>query len=237
MKARRIIFLLAFAMCAWSTRGETPPAGTRVYYLVFIRPDPARTARPLEERQKIMDRHMAYIHKMADDGVLAAAGPFDDTPVTISGIFVIKANSLEEAQAIAAKDPTVTEHRNTIDTHPWRTPPGIGDAYFKWKKENPKAEDAMASHVLVILGKDPKWKDSPGSAQTVREFIERAHQAGVLAVAGMIDDDPVIAAVCVFKAASIDDARKYLAGDPALAQGAFPEEFHVWWSADRVLPW
>jgi uncharacterized protein YciI len=237
MKASSIPILLALTMCAVPTRGGTPPAETRVYYLAFLRPDPARSTLPLEERKRIMDRHMAYIGKMADDGVLAAAGPFDDTPVTISGIFVIKAGSLAEAQAIAGRDPTVAEHRNTIDTHPWRAPAGIGDAYFAWKKDNPEGKVVMASHAFVIVGKDPRWKESPGSAQAVSDFIERAHRAGVLAVGGMIDDDPAIAAVCVFKGASLEDARKYLAGDPALAAGAFPEEFHVWWSADRVLPW
>jgi uncharacterized protein YciI len=236
MKVGRIILLLALAVGTLSLRSETPPADTRVYYLVFIRPDPARTTRPLEERQRIMDRHMAYIHKMADDGVLAAAGPMDDTPTTISGIFVIKADSLAEAQAIAAKDPTITEHRNTIDTHPWRAPAGIGDAYFKWKKDNPKAEDVMASHVLVIIGLDPKSKGSTDSSQAVAEFIGRTHKAGLLAAGGLIDDDPAIAAVCVFKAPSVEEARKYLAGDSGLSP-RFSAEFHVWWSADRVLPW
>ncbi len=234
---RHVILLLALVVGALPMRCETPPTETRVYYLVFIRPDPARKTLPLEERQRIMDRHMAYIHKMADDGVLASAGPMDDTPTTISGIFVIKANSLAEAQTIAAKDPTVTEHRNTIDTHPWRAPAGIGDAYFKWKKDDPKAEDVMASHVLVILGKNPKRTDSEDSRQVAGRFIEKAHKAGLLAVGGLIDDDPAIAAVCVFKAPSVEDAMVYVAGDPALAAALIPAEFHVWWSADRVLPW
>jgi uncharacterized protein YciI len=66
---------------------------------------------------------MANIHKMADDGVLVAAGPMDDQPTTtISGIFIFKVASLAKAQHIAQQDTTVIEHRNSIDVHAWRGP-------------------------------------------------------------------------------------------------------------------
>ncbi len=75
---------------------------------------------------------MANIQKMGRDGILMAAGPFEDTPATISAIFVFKMNSLPAAKALAAQDSTVLEHRNTVDVHAWQGPEGTsGDEYFQ----------------------------------------------------------------------------------------------------------
>jgi uncharacterized protein len=67
------------------------------YYVVFLRPDPARRELPKAEGERLQAAHMANIQKMGRDGVLMAAGPFDDKPVNISGIFVFKMSSLEAA--------------------------------------------------------------------------------------------------------------------------------------------
>src|SRR5215470_9742469 len=94
------------------------------YYVVFLRPDPARTTLAQGESEKIQAAHMANLQKMAADGVLVAAGPFGDETRTISGVFVMKARSLAEAKRIAESDPTVTNHRNVVDVHTWHGPKG-----------------------------------------------------------------------------------------------------------------
>src|SRR5690349_3978563 len=108
---------------------SAPLNGATRHYLAFLRPDPARKPLTKEEGERIQTAHMANIHKMAADGVLVSAGPFDDNPLTISGIFIFRVDTLERAKEIAEKDPTVVEHRNTIDVHAWDGPPGIGDEY------------------------------------------------------------------------------------------------------------
>src|SRR5260221_14412364 len=91
------------------------PAETDLYHLVFLRPAPDRKPISKEEGERIQAAHMANIRSMAARGVLVAAGPFGDTPATISGVFVFKTGSLDEARRLAAEDPTVAEHRNTAD--------------------------------------------------------------------------------------------------------------------------
>src|SRR5256885_6682265 len=95
--------------------------------------------------------------KMGRDGILVAAGPMEDTPTTISGVFIFKASSLEEARNVAMLDPTVVEHRNTLDIHPWRAAKGIGSKYRDWRKENPEAKDEMLVYQFAIVKKGPKW--------------------------------------------------------------------------------
>ncbi len=125
---------LAFTLIAsllFLAQLSAAPAQSDLYQIVFIRPDPARKTLSKEDGERLQAAHMANIHKMADNGILMAAGPFDDQPVTISGIFVMKAASVEQAQKIAEQDPTVLAHRNTVDAHAWRGPAGIGVEYFR----------------------------------------------------------------------------------------------------------
>src|SRR6185295_9291874 len=82
-------------------------SATDLYYVVFLRPNPARTRLGPEDSQRLQAAHMANINAMGASGVLVAAGPFGDTPPTISGIFIFKVASLAEARRIAALDPTV----------------------------------------------------------------------------------------------------------------------------------
>src|SRR5205807_768753 len=132
---------------------------TDLYYLVFLRPDPARKPLTPADSERIQSAHMANIHAMADRGVLVVAGPFGDTPVTISGVFVFKAASLDDARHIAAEDPTVLEHRNLVDAYQWRGPAGIGAEYFRLHKQDPKTPEDMGVQPFCMLYRGPAWKE------------------------------------------------------------------------------
>ena len=119
--------LSAGPVCAAPSPGEDA-AAPAPYCLAFLRPAPARLPVSAEEGRRIMGAHMADIQGMADGVILLAAGPMDDSPTTISGIFVLKAASLGEARRVAWMDPTVTGRRNTVDVYPWWGPHGIGEA-------------------------------------------------------------------------------------------------------------
>jgi len=224
--------LLALLLCI--PAAAEPPAP---YYVVFLRPDSARTPITPEEGKRIMAAHMANIQSMADQGIMVAAGPFDDEHPTISGIFVFGPRTLAEAQRIAASDPTVMQRRNTADVHPWFGPEGIGTAYFSWVKQHPDAKTEMASHTLVVLNRSPGVKTDPKLAAAHEAFIGRCREKGVLAAAGGVDDASAISWIGIFKADSRDEAAKILQDDPLIRSGQFTAEYHRWWTADRVLPW
>jgi len=213
------------------------PGAGELRYVVFLRPDPGRKPLALEERQRIQDAHMANIQKMADDGILAAAGPMGDQTVTISGIFVLKAPSLSEARRIAALDPTVVHRRNTVDVHPWRGPAGIGLSYFRWRKQHPDAKDVMARHAFCLVLRGPAWAGGTQPDAEHEKFVASLRAEGLLAAAGPVEDDPDLTGIVVFKTASTEEARKAAEQDPAVRAGRIAIEYHEWWTADGVLPW
>jgi uncharacterized protein len=222
----RKIQLLLPLLCLLSAAPPDP------YYVVFLRPDRARKPIAKEEGERIMTAHMANIHSMADRGILVAAGPFEDTPTTISGVFVFRVPSIEEARRVAAGDPTVVEHRNTVDVHAWRGPEGIGVEYFRLHKEHPETPENMGVHPLCLM-----YRSSAGSLAAHNAYLDRLRAEGKLAAAGEVDDETGLAALVVFKRIPIEEARRLIDADPAIQAGLLRPEYHRWWSADHVLPW
>lgn len=220
--------LLLFAASAW------PQTNTATYYVGFLRPNPARQPLAKDEGERIQTAHMANINKMADEGRLVSAGPFGDTPTTISGIFVLKAASLEEATRIANQDPTVVEHRNTIDVHQWQGPAGIGDEYFRLHKADPKMPEGMGPHPLVIFYPGPNWK--PGS-EAVAESIATLRKAGKLAAAGVIEGNDTMKALLIFNRIPAPEEIQVIENLHAVKAGILKPEHHIFYSSTHVFPW
>lgn len=234
-----ILVLVAAVMVvgqgAWAQSAQVN--GASRYYVAFLRPDPERKPLSAEVGEQIQTAHMANIHKMADDGLLVSAGPFDDTPHTISGIFIFKVESLERAQAIAMKDPTVVEHRNTIDVHAWDGPAGIGDGYFRLHKIDPKMPENMQVHPFCMLIRDRANALPMELLQAHVSYVEKLKADGKLSAAGRVSGEEELAWLVVFRAIPLDEAKQLLGNDPAVKAGVFKVEYHQWWSSDHVLPW
>jgi uncharacterized protein YciI len=226
---------LGFVGCCHAPAADAEPRELR--YVVFLRRNPARLPMHQSIREAIMKAHMANIQKMADEGVLVAAGPMDDKEETIEGIFVLKAPSQEEARRIAAQDPTVLGNRNTIDVHPWLAPAGIGAAYFRRVKEDPAAKVVMASHAFCLVLRGPAWTGASRPDAGHERFVGSLRAAGALAAGGPVEDDPDLLGIIIFRGSSTDEARKALDQDPAVRSGRISIEYHLWWTADGILPW
>ncbi len=231
-----ILALLAIGVPLFAP-AEPQDAGLATYYIVFLRPNPARKPIAQADRERIMAAHMANIHQMADDGVLVSAGPMEDNPTTISGLFLFNVASLEEALKVARADPTVVEGRNTVDVHRWEAPAGIGAEYFKFKRAHPKAEDEMAAHVLCLLTKGPASVGGEAAETDVSGLIDALHRSGAVAAAGRVERDPALAGIIIFKKQTLDEARQIIGQAEAVRHGRLAVEYHNWWSAEKVLPW
>src|SRR5215204_250528 len=161
---------------------------TDLYHLVLLRPSPERKALPKEEAEKIQKAHMAHIQSMADSGALVAAGPFGDTPTTISGVFIFKA-AKEEVQRLANADPTVTAGRNLVEMYAWRGPAGIGEEYVKRHKADPKTPEEMGVHPFLMFRRGPAWERAGEFVPAHLEHVKRLRGEGKIAAAGPIERD------------------------------------------------
>jgi uncharacterized protein YciI len=237
---RAWLLMLCATLPVFAQFDSTPLPATR-YYVVFLRPDPSRQPLANIDAERIQAAHMANIHKMADDGVLVSAGPFDDTPKTISGIFVFKVDSLESAKTIAAKDPTVLEHRNTVDIHVWDGPPAIGDEYFRLHKLDPKTPENMQDHPLFLLSRGPAWDVKEIHRDELllahERYILELKSRGKLGAAGRIEPPDDLLGLVIFRPISFAEAEQLTTDDPAVKAGLLHVELHHWWSSDHVLPW
>jgi uncharacterized protein len=236
------LVLALLPLAGVAAQSSAPPlAAPTAYYVVFLRPAPSRRQLPPAEGDRLQAAHMANIHQMAHDGVLVAAGPFDDPHPTISGVFVMAAPSLDAARAIAARDPTVLAHRNTIDVHAWRGPPGIGAEYVRLHARDPSIPENMQMHPFCMLARGTEWDRAPRVRDSLLDGHERyiAHlrSRGVLGAAGPVEEPDDIVALVIFKPLGDADARALMADDVAVRAQVLRLECHQWWSSDHVLPW
>ena len=91
------------------------------FYIVFAEP----TARACE-RAAVTQAHLDYLAEIERDGILFMAGPFvgEDGVSTGGGMLVLRAASLAEAEAIAARDPYNAGGYRTFRVAPWRLDQG-----------------------------------------------------------------------------------------------------------------
>lgn len=106
-----------------------PPEGSgeyemMTYYVAFLKRGPAWTPEQTDATRKIQEEHLAHIGAMADAGDLVLAGPFMDDG-DLRGMFVLKVDSLEKAEALAQADPAVKAGRLRLEFHPWYSAKGI----------------------------------------------------------------------------------------------------------------
>ena len=212
-----------------------------LYYLVFLRPAADRKALPPVEMERIQTAHMANIRSMAERGVLVAAGPFGDTPPTISGVFVFRTGSLEEARRIASADPTVVEHRNIADVHAWMGPPGIGDEYVRLHKQDPKTPENMQVHPLCLMYRGAEWESMGDRRDAVmaehRKYMMQLRDQGKLSAGGPMEQPGDLVGLVIYRPIALEEAQRLEEADPAVKEGVLRPEFHRWWSSDHVLPW
>ena len=226
--------LLVFAPWLVLAFAEAPPAER--YQIIFLRPDPARKPVSKEDGERIQSAHMANIHALADRGVLVAAGPFDDKPHTISGVFFFKTASSDEALREAVKDPTVVEHRNTVDVLAWRGPKGLGEEYKRLHKENPQTPEAMGVHPFYLLSRTASWKAGGHVWKDHEAYLSELMKTGKLAAMGPVSESANVAEVLIFDRIPDEEAAALAAADPAVQAGLLQVEAHRWWSSAHVLP-
>ena len=96
----------------------TPPR-LDAHTVVLLRRPPDAPELPEEELDRLQEQHLAHLHAMRERGALLVAGPFGDQPdQTLRGLCVY-AVGVEEARALAQRDPAVRAGRMVAEVFTW----------------------------------------------------------------------------------------------------------------------
>lgn len=108
-------------------RAEQPPTEMMRYYMVFLRRGPAWTSAATPETTKVSQGHMANIQRLTKEGRMVVAGPFEGQTGdrALTGIFVLRVASMEEAKALTENDPAVKAGRFVYEIAPWWGPKSL----------------------------------------------------------------------------------------------------------------
>ncbi len=90
-------------------------ASSQTHVFVFLNKRTDKAELPKEEVDKIMEGHMANISRLAKEGKLLAAGPFDGG----GGIFIFKSKSTAEVSEWLQTDPGVKAERWRVEVLPF----------------------------------------------------------------------------------------------------------------------
>ena len=89
--------------------------GMRSYVLVVLRTGPTPVPAG-KERDEMFKAHFANINRLAAEGKLALAGPFDGANGW-RGLFILAVSDIEEAKQLTATDPVVNSGEMVAEYH------------------------------------------------------------------------------------------------------------------------
>ena len=93
--------------------------GMKNYVLVILKNGPNYEKVKGDERKAIFNGHFANIGRLAKEGSLLVAGPFDDAKGDWAGLFVFNVDSIEAAQKLTETDPTIKSGVFIGEYHKW----------------------------------------------------------------------------------------------------------------------
>ena len=93
--------------------------GMKNYVLVVLKKGPKYDAVKGKERKQIFNGHFENIGRLAKEGSLLVAGPFDDPSGDWAGLFVFNVESVEAAKKLTETDPTIKAGVFVGEYHKW----------------------------------------------------------------------------------------------------------------------
>jgi uncharacterized protein YciI len=215
MKYLPIIFLLLWCAC------HTGAAQSSEYIIVFLNKKADKAELPEEEVKKIMDGHMANIKRLAKEGKLIAAGPFDGG----GGIFIFKSNSIEQVQEWLMTDPGVQARRWNVEVMPYYPRLGsvcaVGEPYkmvtYQFIRYLPNITKYNINQLPQIFKRHNDYlTELRSSAKVISEAIFGDSEGGILVIDGEL-------------------TREVIENDPAVTEGLLDADIKKLWIAQGAF--
>ncbi len=244
-----LVLWMGFSCVSCTDQAQKPPAFTsnvkapqfewEDYQFGLLRKGPNHGTGTPEERETMQAGHMATIHKMSQSGKLLAAGPMGDDG-QLRGIFLFKA-STQEAQAMAAEDPTIQAGRLVLDLHQWHGPKLIGAKLNEEYRKDPSIKMTMTQYFLALVTKGPKADQGTAAEKEKLQLehlwnVRRLLDAKTFVAAGPFEGAGDLRELFVIDTKTAEEAQTVIDTDPAIKAGQLAVELHPWWVAKEVWP-
>ncbi len=181
------------------------------FTFVFLNNKPDKAVLPKEEVDKIMEGHMANITKMAKEGKLIAAGPFEGG----GGIFIFNSTSAEEVKSWINDDPGVKAQRWNIEVLPFTVRAGsVCSAKEPYEMTMYNFVRYTSNLNKFTIG------DAPLTFKRHDEHLKKIEQTGNVIAEGIFGDRE--GGILVMKG---DLQREVIEFDPAVQEGLLELDF------------
>ena len=187
------------------------------YSFVFLNKKPDAVQLPKEDVDKLMNGHMTNIERLAKEGKLVAAGPFEGG----GGIFILNTTSIDEANAWLNTDPAVKANRWNIEIYPYRprvgsickvNPPYEMVTYQFLRFDANRSKSTARDYPEIFYRHDDFLKEIGKKANVVTEGIFGEFDGGILIINGEI-------------------SKELMESDPAIQEGLLTMEMKTLWIA------
>jgi len=204
----RIVF---FFLVAWSSVSAQPTV------IVFLHHKSDKPELSKEQVDKIMEGHFANIKKLASEGKLLVAGPFEGG----GGIFIFNSTSVDEVNEWLKNDPGVANKRWNVELLPYRArlgnPQLVKEPYqmvnYTFVRFTSYVAKFNVYDVPQILKKhDDYLSEIKKSGNVVAEGVFNDTDGGILIVKGELD-------------------KKVIESDPAVMEGLLAIDVKKWFVA------
>ena len=230
IRCRDLLLVFLLFLASFATAQSEPYASNYFFVLLERLSNAPQLSKAAGE--KLQEQHMANIRKLHSEHKLVVAGPFTDDS-SLRGIFVLKAESRDQAQDWAGSDPAIKAGRLVAEMHgPWDIDPSA--------ISEPETTQGMEQYTLVLLKSGEKWNPSaPGFMDVMKKHhavVKEMTEKGKIAVAGPFpfSDPGELRGVTIFRVGA-EETAKLVQDDPSVKAGLLKTEIHPWVTGKGVL--
>lgn len=196
-------------------------AQTPELIFVFLNKRTDKAELPEAELKKIMDGHLANINRLAKEGKLISAGPFDGG----GGIFIFKSKSVEQVKEWLQTDPGVQANRWRVEVLPYF--PHVGGACAVGEQY-----EMVTYHFVRYIPNIAKFniQDAPRTFKKHDDYLKEIIKTGNVVTEASFGDEE--GGILIMKG---DLDKAVIESDPAVREGLLQLEFQKLWIAKGGL--
>ena len=229
----RIVMALAMVLAAGSAPAQQaypPPADMQTFYIYFLKTGPKSGEGTPDERKAIQSQHMDHLNGLG----AKIAGPFVNGGEW-RGLVILPADSIAAARAKAEADPAVKAGVFVVEPYTLVFPKN-------WFELGPVPEPYKMRRFVFFLLDDAPARPSNTSAADMAKLqdghlanLYRLSREGKLHLAGPLTDGGTHRGIGVLATESIEEAQRWMAGDPMIKGGYLVMVPLQWFAADGIM--